>query len=174
LVFLRDGASELSEVVTLKYSKKKKLQNNGKFQEFFLFLKKEKKKTQKITPPYLCFLTLVYEKLLLHRFQEIQEKYKTDLTGSRKHGFKKNFSTETACLEIQTKMSNARDSGDYTLNFLRLILVKFKGLFLAHCYLYFSSHLLQTLLLQLPLWKTTTSLAVERQRKSTGMLHQRN
>jgi hypothetical protein len=51
LVFLRDGASELSEVVTLKYSKKKKLQNNGKFQEFFLFLKKEKKKTQKITPP---------------------------------------------------------------------------------------------------------------------------
>jgi hypothetical protein len=41
----------LSEVVTLKYSKKKKLQNNGKFQEFFLFLKKEKKKTQKITPP---------------------------------------------------------------------------------------------------------------------------
>jgi hypothetical protein len=26
---------------------------------------------------------------------------------------KKNFSTETACLEIQTKLSNACDNGDY-------------------------------------------------------------
>lgn len=99
--------------------------------------------------------------------KKFKKKKKTiSLEKTDQHGFKKNFSTETACLEIQTKMSNARDSGDYTLNFLRLILVKFKGLFLAHCYLYFSSHLLQTLLLQLPLWKTTTSLAVERQRKS--------
>jgi hypothetical protein len=54
----------------------------------------------------------VYEKLLLHRFQEIQEKEKTDLTGSCQHGFKKNFSIETACLEIQTKLSNACDNGD--------------------------------------------------------------
>ena len=48
-----------------------------------------------------------------HRFQEIQEKEKTDLTGSCQHGFKKNFSTETAFLEIQTKLSNDCDNGDY-------------------------------------------------------------
>jgi hypothetical protein len=45
-------------------------------------------------------MTKVYEKLLLHRFQEIQEKEKVDLTGNCQHGFKRNFSTETACLEI--------------------------------------------------------------------------
>jgi hypothetical protein len=48
---------------------------------------------------------------LLYRFQEIQEKEKTDLIGSFQHSFKKNFSTETACLEIQTKLSNACDNG---------------------------------------------------------------
>ena len=60
-------------------------------------------------------MTKVYKKLLLPRFQEIQEKENVDLTGKR------NFSTETACLEIQTKLSNACDSGGFAaLAFLDL------------------------------------------------------
>ena len=50
----------------------------------------------------------MYEKLLLDRFQKIQEKEKTDPTSSCPHGFKKNFSTETACFKIKTKLSSAR------------------------------------------------------------------
>ncbi len=38
---------------------------------------------------------------------------KTDLTGSCQHVSKKNFGTEIACLEIQTKLSNACDNRDY-------------------------------------------------------------
>jgi hypothetical protein len=53
----------------------------------------------------------VYKKPLLHRFQEIQEKENVDLTGNYQHGFKRNFSTQADCLEIQTKLSNACDSG---------------------------------------------------------------
>ena len=59
-------------------------------------------------------MTKVYEKLLLHWFQEIQEKENVDLTGNCQNGFKRNFSTETACLEIQTKLSNACDSGGFS------------------------------------------------------------
>jgi hypothetical protein len=58
-------------------------------------------------------MTKVYKKLLLLRFQEIQEKENVDLTGNCQHGFKRNISTETACLEIQTKLSNACDSGGF-------------------------------------------------------------
>ena len=79
-----------------------------------LFKKGEKEKTENYRPiSNLCSITKVYERLLLHRFEEIQEKERVDLTGSSQHGFKKNFSTETACLEIQTKLSNACDSGNY-------------------------------------------------------------
>ncbi len=48
---------------------------------------------------------------MIYSFQEIQEKENTDLIGSFQHGFKKNFSTETSCLEIKTKLSNACDNG---------------------------------------------------------------
>ena len=79
-----------------------------------LFKKGDKEKTENYCPiSNLSFITKVFEKVLLHRFQEIQEKEKIDLTGSSQHGFKKNFSTETACLEIQTKLSNACDDGNY-------------------------------------------------------------
>ena len=35
------------------------------------------------------------------------------MTGNSQHGFKKNFSTETACLEIQIKLCNACDDKNY-------------------------------------------------------------
>jgi hypothetical protein len=48
MVLLRDGASELSEVITKLMLKDVK---NEKLQEFFLFIRKEKKKPRKL-PPY--------------------------------------------------------------------------------------------------------------------------
>jgi hypothetical protein len=66
------------------------LQSNEKLQKFFLFLKNEKKKkTENYCPiSNLCSITKVFKKYLLHRFQNIQEKEKTDLTGSCQHNFK--------------------------------------------------------------------------------------
>ncbi len=61
-----------------------------------LFKKGEKEKTENYRLiSNLCSMTKVYEKLLLHRFQEIQEKENVVLTGICQHGFKRNFSTET-------------------------------------------------------------------------------
>ncbi len=79
-----------------------------------LFKKGDKEKTENYRPiSNLYSITKVYEKPLLHWFQKIQEKENVDLTDNSKHGFKKNFSTESACLEIQTKLSNACDSGGF-------------------------------------------------------------
>jgi hypothetical protein len=60
-------------------------------QKFFLFLKNEKKKkTENYFPiSNLCSITKVYQKYWLQRFEDIQEKEKTDLTGSCQHDFKK-------------------------------------------------------------------------------------
>jgi hypothetical protein len=118
LVFLRDVASELSEIITklmIKVLEEEKTSEQCKVARILpLFKKREKEKTENYRPiSNLCSITKVYEKRLLHRFQEIQEKEKTDLIGSCQHGFKKNFSTETAFLEIQTKLSNDCDNGDY-------------------------------------------------------------
>jgi hypothetical protein len=56
LVFLKDGASELSEVVIkLMFLIKKKTLNNKKLQEYCLFLKKETKKKQKTTVQSVTF-----------------------------------------------------------------------------------------------------------------------
>jgi hypothetical protein len=45
--------------------------------------------------------------------KKFKKKKKTiSLEKTDQHGFKKNFSTEIACLEIQTKLSNACDSGN--------------------------------------------------------------
>ena len=38
---------------------------------------------------------------------------KTDLSGSSQHCFKKNFSTETACIEIQKKLSGVCDEENF-------------------------------------------------------------
>ena len=118
MVFLKDGASELSEVVTklmFKILEEEKTPEQWKVARILPLLKKgDKEKTENYRPiSNLCSMTKVYEKLLLHRFQKIQEKEMVDFTGNCQHGFKRNFSTETACLEIQTKLSKACDSGGF-------------------------------------------------------------
>jgi hypothetical protein len=108
LVFLKDGASELCVIVTtlmFKIFEEERTPEQWKVARIFPFFKKRDKEKKS----NLCSFTKVYEKLLLHWFQKIQEKENVDLKGSSQYGFKKNFSTETASLEIQTKMklSNA-------------------------------------------------------------------
>jgi hypothetical protein len=97
-------------------------------------------------------MTKVYKKLLLHWFQKIQGKENVDLTGNCQHGFKRNFSIETACLEIQTKLSNACDSGGFaalvslnlTASFMLLTEIFFENIYKSWGYQLNSSILWMT------------------------------
>ncbi len=118
LVFLKDGASELSGVVTklmFKIFEGEKTPKQWKIARILpLFKKGDKDKTENYRPiSNLCSMIKFYKKILLHRLQEIQKKENVDLTGNCQHGFKRNFRTETACLEIQTKLLNACDNGGF-------------------------------------------------------------
>ncbi len=79
LVILKDGASELSIVFTklmFKILEEEKTPKQWKVARILpLFKKGDKEKTENNRPiNNLCSMTKVYEKNLLHRFQEIQEK----------------------------------------------------------------------------------------------------
>jgi len=50
-----------------------------------------------------------YNRLILRRVAEIEEIENIDLTGESQYGFKKNCGTETACLEIQSKIATLCD-----------------------------------------------------------------
>ena len=80
-----------------------------------LFKKGDKKKTETYycLISNLCSITNVYERLLLKKVQNTQEKEQIDLTATFQHGFKKNFSTKTLFLEINTNFSRICDAGNY-------------------------------------------------------------
>ena len=95
LVFLKDGASELVGVVKElleKISEEKKTPDQWKVARILpLFKKGDKEKIENYRPiSKLTSITKIFEKVLLHPFQEIQEKKNIDLTSSSQDGFKKN------------------------------------------------------------------------------------
>ena len=59
----------------------------------------------------LCSMTKIFEKLVLLRLKMIERREGCDLTGEYQHGFKEGRSTETACLEIQSRIATECDSG---------------------------------------------------------------
>jgi hypothetical protein len=118
LIYLKDGAAELSDIITVlikKIIQERRTPEQWKVARIVpLFKKGDKKQIQNYRPiSNLCSITKVYERLILQRLDFIQEQEKVDLTGTSQHGFKKNFSTETACLEIQSKIARACDGGKF-------------------------------------------------------------
>ena len=63
----------------------------------------------------LCSASKIFEKLILKRIHQIQEDFNIDLTGNAQHGFKKNKSTSTAGLTIQSLLSRALDKNNYAI-----------------------------------------------------------
>ena len=61
----------------------------------------------------LCSVTKIFERLVLNRIGKIEEIEAVDLTGESQHGFKKNRSTETAGIEIQSKIATWCDNDEY-------------------------------------------------------------
>ena len=47
------------------------------------------------------------------KISEIEQMNNISLTGKKQHGFKKNHSTVTAMLEIQDKIAESMDNGEY-------------------------------------------------------------
>ena len=62
----------------------------------------------------LCSGSKIFEKLILHRIQELEAQYGVDFTGLDQHGFKKDHSTITAALSIQSKLATASEQGKFS------------------------------------------------------------
>ena len=76
--------------------------------------KGNKKQTENYRPiSNLCSLTKIFEKLMLSRILEVEEKAEESLTGDCQHGFKKNRSTTTAGLSIQSKLARLLDNNNF-------------------------------------------------------------
>ena len=63
----------------------------------------------------LCAITKVFEQLIINRIREIEKCNSTDITGKSQHGFKKDRSTATAGLTIQSILSHALDRNEFAL-----------------------------------------------------------
>ena len=60
-------------------------------------------------------MSKIFEKLIMQRIIEIEDTHNVDLTGNKQHGFKRRRSTSTAGLELQSEITRALDSNQYTL-----------------------------------------------------------
>ena len=58
-------------------------------------------------------MSKIFKRLILNRIIEIEDENDVDLTGKNQHGFKRNHSTATAGLSIQSKLARAMDKGKY-------------------------------------------------------------
>jgi hypothetical protein len=61
----------------------------------------------------LCAGSKVFERLVLMRILEIEEQSGTSLTGNNQHGFKKERSTITASVDIQSRVAALMDQQEY-------------------------------------------------------------
>ena len=61
----------------------------------------------------LCSTSKVFEKLILKQLQKIESIQNTDITGKHQHGFKRNRSTSTLALQLQSLISRALDEDNY-------------------------------------------------------------
>ena len=61
----------------------------------------------------LCSASKIFEKLIVLRLEGIAEENDIDLTGKEQHGFKKNKSTLTAGLLLQSLIAGALDDDNY-------------------------------------------------------------
>ena len=116
LVFLKDGAEVLTPIITKlmgKIFEEKRAPEQWKIARILPLHKKGRKEEIANYRPIsnLCSLSKVYERLILMRVEEICEIEGVDITGDSQYGFKKNCGTETACLEIQSKIAAICDEG---------------------------------------------------------------
>ena len=117
LVFLKDGAEALTLIVTdlmKKIFEEKCVPKQWKVARILLLHKKGRKEEITNYRPIsnLCSLSKVYERLIIPmQVEEIGEIKGVDKTRDSQYSIKKNCGTETACLEIQSKIVAICDEG---------------------------------------------------------------
>ena len=118
LIFYKDGAEELTYIITIlmqKVIRDGKIPEQWKVAKVVPIHKKGKRSNVENYRPIsnLCSVTKIFERLVLDRINAIEKCEHCDLTGEKQHGFKKNHSTETAGIEIQTTISQRCDDNEY-------------------------------------------------------------
>jgi hypothetical protein len=113
---LKDGAEVLTPIITRlmgKIFEEKRAPEQWKIARILPLHKRGRKEEIANYRPIsnLCSLSKVYERLILMRVEEICEIEGVGITGDSQYGFKKNCGTETACLEIQSKIAAICDEG---------------------------------------------------------------
>ena len=110
LLFFKDGKDELLETITIlmkKVTEDSYIPEQWKVAKVMPIHKKGKRTSVNNYRPIsnLCSVTKIFEKLILNRLAVIEKIENCDITGESQHGFKKNRSTESACLEIQSRIA---------------------------------------------------------------------
>ena len=81
-----------------------------------VFKKGAKKHIENYRPiANLCSTSKIFEKLILKQIKYLETLNKLDFTGKQQHGFKKNKSTATAGLLLQSIIARAADDNNYVL-----------------------------------------------------------
>jgi hypothetical protein len=117
---LKDGAPVLGRPLSILFNKiyvTKTIPEQWKIAKIIPLHKKGNKRDLANYRPIsnLCSTSKVFEKLILKRLESIAEENNVDLTGEQQHGFKKNRSTITAGLTLQSIISRSLDKDDYAV-----------------------------------------------------------
>jgi hypothetical protein len=107
---LKDGAPVLGRPLSILFNKiyvTKTIPEQWKIAKIIPLHKKGNKRDLANYRPIsnLWSTSKVFEKLILKRLESISEENNVDLTGEQQHGFKKNRSTITAGLTLQSFIS---------------------------------------------------------------------
>ena len=119
LRILKDGTEVLMRPLSILFNKiyeTLKIPEQWKISKVIPLLKKGNKHDITNYRPIsnLCSTSKIFEKLLLKRLEEIAKENNVDLTGNNQHGFKKERSTITAGLAIQSEIARELDSDNFT------------------------------------------------------------
>ena len=115
---LKDGAPFLVKPLSALFKKiyeTKEIPEQWKISKVIPLLKKGNKQEISNYRPIsnLCSTSKVFEKLIQQRLQEIAKENDLDLTGIEQHGFKKERSTITAALTLQSLIAREMDEDGY-------------------------------------------------------------
>ena len=81
-----------------------------------IYKKGDKHKIENYRPiANLCSTSKIFEKMILNRLLQIQILNDVDITNKSQHGFKRNHSTNSAGLQLQSVLARALDEGNIAL-----------------------------------------------------------
>jgi len=116
MIAIKDGCSILKPTILDLLNKiysSKNIPNQWKISRITPIHKKGSKSMVENYRPInnLCSLAKVFETCVLLYVESLEDTYQIDFTGSEQHGFKKRFSTTTAMLQIQAKITETLEEG---------------------------------------------------------------